>query len=122
MNSTQIKNKDMMGDMNRHNDYIVLENDDKRVYGSKRINLIRISQEKRVKQLELMVLNWTSHFNNITKVDRLSWRSHYHSIQRMKKHLSSGLNHTLSRSELILCNDLYNRYVGSIPLKTSKTF
>jgi hypothetical protein len=115
MNSTQIKNKDMMGmkQDNELTDYIILqEDDDSRVYGSFRINLIRISQEKRVKKLELMVLNWTSNFENTTHSDRLFWRSHYHSIQRMKKHLSSGLNHTLSKSQLILCNDLYNRYVA----------
>jgi|APSaa5957512535_1039671.scaffolds.fasta_scaffold234549_1 hypothetical protein len=113
MNSTQLKHKDMMGDMNRHN--VVLENyieleDDKRIYGSKRINLIRISQEKKVKKLELIILNWTSKFENTTHSDRLNWRSHYQSIQQMKKHLSSGLNHTLSKTELILCNELYSRY------------
>jgi|TARA_R110000824_G_C14708397_1_gene623542 hypothetical protein len=94
----------------QHNDYIVFDNDDKRVYGSKRINLIRISQEKKVKKLLLLIVNWTYNFNNTTESDRLFWKSHYQFVLGIKKHLSSGLNHTLSRSELLKCNDLYKRY------------
>ena len=74
-----------------------LPDPDKKVYGSKRINLIRISQEKRIKALQLAMCRWGDKFKNTTEYDRSNWRENITSVLRMERHLSSGLNNTLSR-------------------------
>jgi len=87
---------------------------DKVVYGSKRINLLRISQEKKVKALQLAMLRWGDKFKNTTEYDRSNWRENFTSVLRMEKHLSSGLNNTLSKEEKELANRLYRKYLGFV--------
>ena len=91
-----------------------LPDPDKKVYGSKRINLIRISQEKRIKALQLAMCRWGDKFKNTTEWDKSNWRKNFTSVLRMERHLSSGLNNTLSREELILANRLYRKYLGFV--------
>ena len=89
-------------------------NEDERVYGSKRINLLRISQEKKIKKLQLAMCRWGDKFKNTTEWDKSNWRKNFTSVLRMERHLSSGLNNTLSREELILANRLYRKYLGFV--------
>ena len=91
-----------------------LPDPDKKVYGSKRINLIRISQEKRIKALQLAMCRWGDKFKNTTEYDRANWRENFTSVLRMERHLSSGLNNTLSREQLKLANGLYRKYLGFV--------
>ena len=101
---------------NKNLDIVPIEwiNRDKKVYGSKRINLIRISQEKKIKKLQLAMLKWGDKFKNTTEWDKSNWRKNFTSVLRMERHLSSGLNNTLSREELILANRLYRKYLGFV--------
>ena len=92
-------------------DYI---NEDEKVYGSKRINLLRISQEKKIKKLQLAMCRWGDKFSNTTEYDRSNWRENFTSVLRMERHLSSGLNNTLSREELKSANKLYRKYLGFV--------
>jgi len=85
-------------------------NKDKKVYGSKRINLLRIAQEKKIKALLLVMQSWGDKFKNLTEYDRLLWRESFNSILKMNTHLRSGLNHTLSTKEMKLANMLYRKY------------
>ena len=87
---------------------------DKVVYGSKRTNLIRISQEKKIKALQLAMLRWADKFGKTTEYDRSNWRSNFTSVLKMESHLSSGLNNTLSKEEKKLANRLYRKYLGFI--------
>jgi hypothetical protein len=82
-------------------------NKDKKVYGSKRINLLRIKQEKKIKALLLVMRSWGG---STTEYDRLLWRESFNSILKMETHLRSGLNHTLSKKEMNLANMLYKKY------------
>ncbi len=82
-------------------------NKDKKVYGSKRINLLRIKQEKKIKALLLVMRSWGG---GTTEYDRLLWRESFNSILKMETHLRSGLNHTLSKKEMNLANMLYRKY------------
>ena len=82
-------------------------NKDKKVYGSKRINLLRIKQEKKIKALLLVMQSWG---DRTTEYDRLLWRESFNSILKMETHLRSGLNHTLSTKEMKLANMLYRKY------------
>ena len=82
-------------------------NKDKKVYGSKRINLLRIKQEKKIKALLLVMRSWGG---STTEYDRLLWRESFNSILKMKAYLRSGLNHTLSTKEMKLANMLYRKY------------
>ena len=85
-------------------------NKDKKVYGSKRINLLRIKQEKKIKALLLVMQSWGDKFKNLTEYDRLLWRESFNSILKMEAYLRSGLNHTLSKKEMKLANMLYRKY------------
>ena len=85
-------------------------NKDKKVYGSKRINLLRIKQEKKIKALLLVMQSWGDRFKNPTEYDRLLWRESFNSILKMEAYLRSGLNHTLSKKEMKLANMLYRKY------------
>ena len=85
-------------------------NKDKKVYGSKRINLLRIKQEKKIKALLLVMQSWGDRFKNPTEYDRLLWRESFNSILKMEAYLRSGLNHTLSTKEMKLANMLYRKY------------
>ena len=85
-------------------------NKDKKVYGSKRINLLRIKQEKKIKALLLVMQSSGDRFKNPTEYDRLLWRESFNSILKMKAYLRSGLNHTLSTKEMKLANMLYRKY------------
>jgi len=87
---------------------------DKKTYGSKRINLLRISQEKKIKKLQLAMCRWGDKFSNTTEYDRSNWRENFTSVLRMERHLSSGLNNTLSREELKSANKLYRKYLGFV--------
>ena len=87
-------------------------NEDERVYGSKRTNLIRIAQEKKIKALQIVMCRWGDKFKNTTEYDRSNWRENFTSVLRMQKHLSAGLNNTLSKEELKLANRLYRKYLG----------
>ena len=87
---------------------------DKKTYGSKRTNLLRISQEKKLKALQVAMLRWGEKFTNTTEYDRSNWRKDCCAILKWEKHLSSGLNHTLSRDELKLANKLYRKYLGFV--------
>ena len=89
-------------------------NEDKKVYGSKRTNLIRISQEKKIYKLQWAMLRWGDKFSNTTEYDRSNWRENFTSVLRMQKHLSAGLNNTLSKEELKLANRLYRKYLGFV--------
>ena len=82
-------------------------NKDKKVYGSKRINLLRIKQEKKIKALLLVMQSWGG---STTEYDRLLWRESFNSILKMEAYLRSGLNHTLSKKEMKLANMLYRKY------------
>ena len=82
-------------------------NKDKKVYGSKRINLLRIKQEKKIKALLLVMRSWGG---GTTEYDRLLWRESFNSILKMEAYLRSGLNHTLSKKEMKLANMLYRKY------------
>ena len=82
-------------------------NKDKKVYGSKRINLLRLAQEKKIKALLLVMQSWG---DRTTEYDRLLWRESFNSILKMETHLRSGLNHTLSTKEMKLANMLYRKY------------
>ena len=82
-------------------------NKDKKVYGSKRINLLRIKQEKKIKALLLVMRSWG---DRTTEYDRLLWRESFNSILKMETHLRNGLNHTLSTKEMKLANMLYRKY------------
>ena len=82
-------------------------NKDKKVYGSKRINLLRIAQEKKIKALLLVMQSWG---DRTTEYDRLLWRESFNSILKMETHLRSGLNHTLSTKEMKLANMLFRKY------------
>ena len=89
-------------------------NEDKVAYGYKSTNLLRISQEKKIKKVQLAMLRWGDKFSNSTEYDRSNWRENFTSVLRMEKHLSSGLNNTLSREELKLANKLYRKYLGFV--------
>ena len=89
-------------------------NEDERVYGAKRTNLIRIAQEKKIKALQIVMCRWGDKFKNTTEYDRSNWRENFTSVLRMEKHLSSGLNNTLRREELKLANKLYRKYLGFV--------
>ena len=82
-------------------------NKDKKVYGSKRINLLRIKQEKKIKALLLVMQSWGG---STTEYDRLLWRESFNSILKMEAYLRSGLNNTLSKKEMKLANMLYRKY------------
>ena len=82
-------------------------NKDKKAYGSKRINLLRIAQEKKIKALLLVMQSWG---DRTTEYDRLLWRESFNSILKMETHLRNGLNHTLSTKEMKLANMLYRKY------------
>ena len=82
-------------------------NKDKKVYGSKRINLLRIKQEKKIKALLLVMQSWGG---STIEYDRLLWRESFNSILKMEAYLRSGLNHTLSKKEMKLANMLYRKY------------
>ena len=82
-------------------------NKDKKVYGSKRINLLRIKQEKKIKALLLVMRSWGG---STIEYDRLLWRESFNSILKMEAYLRSGLNHTLSKKEMKLANMLYRKY------------
>ena len=82
-------------------------NKDKKVYCSKRINLLRIKQEKKIKALLLVMRSWGG---STTEYDRLLWRESFNSILQMEAYLRSGLNHTLSKKEMKLANMLYRKY------------
>ena len=85
-------------------------NEDEKVYGSKSTNLLRISQEKKIKKLQLAMLKWGDKVGITTKDDQSEWRENFTSILRMQKHLSTGLNNTLSKEEKKLANRLYRKY------------
>jgi len=87
---------------------------DKKVYGSKRTNLLRISQEKKIKALQIAMLRWGEKFTDTTEYDKSNWRENFTSVLMMESHLSSSLNHTLSREELKLANKLYRKYLGFV--------
>ena len=101
---------------NSINHYIDTEyvNEDKKIYGSKRINLIRIAQEKKIKKLQLAMIRWGDKFKNTTELDRLRWRENFTSVLRMESHLRSGLNNTLNKAQKKLANKLYRKYMGFI--------
>ena len=101
---------------NSINHYIDTEyvNEDKKIYGSKRINLIRIAQEKKIKKLQLTMIRWGDKFKNTTEYDMLQWRENFTILLRWEKYLSSSLNNTLSREELKLANRLYRKYLGFV--------
>ena len=61
-------------------------NEDKVVYGSKRINLLRIAQEKKIKKLQLAMCRWGDKFSNTTEYDRSCWRKDFTSVLRMESH------------------------------------
>jgi len=87
---------------------------DKKVYGSKRINLLRIAQEKKIKALQIAMLRWADKFGKTTEYDRSNWRSNFTSVLKMESHLSSGLNNTLSKEQKKLANRLYRKYLGFV--------
>ena len=87
---------------------------DKKVYGSKRTNLLRIAQEKKIYKLQWAMLRWGDKFKNTTEYDKSNWRENFTSILKMQKHLSAGLNHTLSKEQLKLANRLYRKYLGFV--------
>ena len=89
-------------------------NEDKVAYGYKSTNLLRISQEKKIKKLQLAMLRWADKIGYTTEDDQSQWRENFTSVLRMEKHLSSGLNNTLRREELKLANKLYRKYLGFV--------
>ena len=89
-------------------------NEDKKIYGSKRINLIRIAQEKKIKKLQLAMIRWGDKFKNTTELDRSHWRENFTILLRWEKYLSSSLNNTLSKAQKKLANKLYRKYLGFV--------
>ena len=87
---------------------------DKKVYGSKAINLIRIAQEKKIKALQIAMCRWGDKFGKTTEYDQSQWRKNFTSILKMETHLSSGLNNTLNTEEKKLANKLYRKYLGYV--------
>ena len=87
---------------------------DKKVYGSKSINKIRISQEKKLKELRIAMLRWGDHFKFPTEADSLTWRNNFTSILRLETYLSSGLNNVLTKKDIRLANELYRKYLGFV--------
>ena len=80
------------------------------IYGSKSTNLLRISQEKKIKKLQLVMLGWGAKVGFTTKDDKLEWRENFTFVLRIERHLSGGLNNTLSKEEKKLANRLYRKY------------
>ena len=115
-NKNRIEHDNIGYSLRSINQYIETKyiNEDKKIYGSKRINLIRIAQEKKIKKLQLAMIRWGDKFKNVTKYDMLQWRENFTTILKMEKHLSSGLNNILSREELKLANRLYRKYLGFV--------
>ena len=89
-------------------------NEDERVYGSKRTNLVRISQEKKIKKLQRVMLRWGDTFAHRTEWDKSNWREEFSSVIGWLRHLSSSLNNTLGREELKSANRLYRKYLGFV--------
>ena len=89
-------------------------NEDKVAYGYKSTNLLRISQEKKIKKLQLAMIRWGDKFKNVTEYDMSQWRENFTTVLKWEKHLSSGLNNILSREELKLANRLYRKYLGFV--------
>ena len=89
-------------------------NEDERVYGSKRINILRIAQEKKIKKLQLAMCRWGDKFSNTTEWDKSNWREEFSSVIGWLRHLSSGLNNTLGKEELKFANRLYRKYLGFV--------
>ena len=89
-------------------------NEDERVYGSKRINILRIAQEKKIKKLQLAMCRWGDKFSHRTEWDKSNWREEFSSVIGWLRHLSSGLNNTLGREELKSANRLYRKYLGFV--------
>ena len=89
-------------------------NEDERVYGSKRTNLVRISQEKKIKKLQKVMLRWGDTFSHRTEWDKSNWREEFSSVIGWLRHLSSGLNNTLGKEELKSANRLYRKYLGFV--------
>ena len=89
-------------------------NEDERVYGSKRINILRIAQEKKIKKLQLAMCRWGDKFSNTTEWDKSNWREEFSSVIGWLRHLSSGLNNTLGKEELKSANRLYRKYLGFV--------
>ena len=89
-------------------------NEDKVAYGYKSTNLLRISQEKKIKKLQLAMIRWGDKFKNVTEYDMSQWRENFTSVSKMQKHLSAGLNNTLSKEQLKLANKLYRKYLGFV--------
>tara|TARA_X000001382_G_scaffold105686_1_gene80938 strand:- start:3654 stop:3923 length:270 start_codon:yes stop_codon:yes gene_type:complete len=87
---------------------------DKKVYGSKLINKIRISQEKKIKALQIAMCRWGDKFSNTTEHDKVNWRKNFTSVLRMEGHLSSGLNNVLNKEQKRLANELYRKYLGFV--------
>ena len=55
-------------------------NEDEQVYGSKRINILRIAQEKKIKKLQLAMCRWGDMFSNTTEWDKSNWREEFRSV------------------------------------------
>ena len=87
---------------------------DKKVYGSKLINKIRISQEKKIKALQIAMCRWGDVFKNTTEHDKSNWRENFTSVLKMEGHLSSGLNNVLNKEQKRLANELYRKYLGFV--------
>ena len=87
---------------------------DERVYGSKRTNLVRISQEKKIKKLQRVMLRWGDTFSHRTEWDKSNWREEFSSVIGWLRHLSGGLNNTLGKEELKSANRLYRKYLGFV--------
>ena len=92
----------------------IKEDGDKQVYGSKRTNLVRISQEKKIKKLQKVMLRWGDTFSHRTEWDKSNWREEFSSVIGWLRHLSSGLNNTLGKEELKSANRLYRKYLGFV--------
>jgi hypothetical protein len=95
-------------------EWIKEEDKDKQIYGSKRINLVRISQEKKIKKLQKVMLRWGDKFSHTTEWDKSNWRKDFSSVIGWLRHLSSNLNNKLSRKELKYANRLYRKYLGFV--------
>ena len=97
-------------------DYLQIKyiNEDKVAYGYKSTNLLRISQEKKIKKLQLAMIRWGDKFKNVTEYDMSQWRENFTTVLKWEKHLSSGLNNTLNKEELKLANKLYRKYLGFV--------
>ena len=90
----------------------LVKNKDRKPYGSKKINLIRISQEKKVKRLKTALLTWGERFDHITNRDRIQWRRDYQTVLQWERYLYTGLNNILKGGELVKANLLYKKYLG----------